>query len=63
MTYLKWGSYQMHLENYLLSGKDHYPRRFQNTWFNLFSLWLEYSPLKDVAYCLSCYLFSKKLSG
>jgi hypothetical protein len=23
--------------------------------------WLEYSPVKDVAYCLPCYIFSKKL--
>ena len=27
-AYLKWGSYQMHLENYPLSGKDDHPRRF-----------------------------------
>jgi len=30
-AYLKWGSYQMHLENYSLSTKDGYPRRFQYT--------------------------------
>jgi len=52
----------MHLENYRLSGKDGHPRRFQYTWFSLFSSWLVYSPLKDVAYCLPCYLFSKKPS-
>ena len=53
----------MHLENYLLSDKDDHSRRFQYTWFSLFPLWLEYSPLKDDAYCLQCYLFSKKPSG
>ncbi|XP_027916063.1 zinc finger MYM-type protein 1-like [Vigna unguiculata] len=53
----------MRLENYPFSGKDDYPRRFQYTWFSLFPSWLEYSPLKDVAYCLPCYLFSKKPSG
>jgi len=25
--------------------------------------WLEYSPLKDIAYCLPCYFFSTKPSG
>ena len=59
MTYLKWGSYQMHPENYSLSGKNDHPTRFQYTWFNLFPSWLEYSPLKDATYCLMCYLFSK----
>jgi len=53
----------MHLENYLLFGKDDHPRRFQNTWFSLFPSWLEYSLLKDAAYRLPCYLFSKKPSG
>jgi len=27
-TYLKWGPYQMFIENYLLSGKNDHPRRF-----------------------------------
>ena len=31
MAYLKWGLYQMRLENYPLFGKDDYPRRFQYT--------------------------------
>ena len=30
-TYLKWDPYQMHLENYSLSSKDGYLRRFQYT--------------------------------
>nr|KYP50112.1 Zinc finger MYM-type protein 1 [Cajanus cajan] len=58
-AYLKWGPYQMHLENYPLSGKEDHPRRFQYTWFSIFPSWLEYSPSKDAAYCLPCYLFSK----
>ena len=53
----------MHLENYSLSGKDDHPRRFQYAWFNLFSLCLEYSSLKDVAYCLSYYLSNKEPNG
>ena len=27
-VYLKWGPYQMRLENYPFSGKDDHPRRF-----------------------------------
>jgi len=44
------GPYQMHLENYSLFGKNDLPIRLQYTWFNLFSSWLEYLPLKYVAY-------------
>ena len=62
-AYLKWGPYQLRLENDPLSGKDDHPKRFQYTWFSLFPSWLEYSPLKNVGYCLLCYLFSKKPSG
>ncbi|XP_058758551.1 uncharacterized protein LOC131631797 [Vicia villosa] len=62
-AYLKWGPYQIHLESYPLSGSDDHPRRFQHNWFSIFSSWLEYSPSEDAAYCLPCYLFSKKPSG
>jgi len=48
---LKWGRYQMQLENYPLSGIEN-PRRFQHTWFNMFPSWLEYSPPEDDAYLL-----------
>jgi len=60
MTYLKWGSYQIHIENYLLSGKGEHPRIFQYKCFTLLSSWLDNFPLKDAIYCLLCYLFSKK---
>jgi len=33
----------MYLENYPLSRKDGYARRFQYTWFSLFPSWLKYS--------------------
>ncbi|XP_058742087.1 uncharacterized protein LOC131614532 [Vicia villosa] len=62
-AYLKWGPYQIHLDNYPLSGNADHPRRFQHTWFSIFPSWLEYSPFEDAAYCLPCYLFSKKPSG
>jgi hypothetical protein len=32
-------------------------RRFNPAWFEEYSDWLEYNILKDVAYCLFCYLF------
>jgi hypothetical protein len=62
-AYLKWGSYRIRLEEYPLSAKEDHPRRFQHTWFDIFPYWLEYSPSKDIAYCLlPCYLFSKEQS-
>jgi hypothetical protein len=32
-------------------------RRFNSAWFKEYK-WLEYSILKDTAYCLYCYLFN-----
>jgi hypothetical protein len=61
-AYLKWGSYRILLEEYPLSGKEDHRRRFQHAWFDIFLFWLEYSPSKDAAYCLPCYLFSKEPS-
>ncbi|GMI67693.1 hypothetical protein HRI_000438600 [Hibiscus trionum] len=40
---------------------DKYGRRFLSSWYKLFPDWLEYSPTKDFAYCLPCFLFSKPL--
>ncbi|KRH16126.1 hypothetical protein GLYMA_14G133900v4 [Glycine max] len=37
-------------------GKHH--RQFQPSWYNKFPSWLEYSPHKDVVFCLPCYLFN-----
>jgi len=51
-TYLKWDPYQMHLENYPLSSKDGYPRRYQHTWFSLFPSWLKYSVFAIKRYCI-----------
>jgi len=46
-----------------MSGIGKAQRRFQHTWFSLFSSWLEYSPSEDAAYCLQRYLFSNKPIG
>ncbi|KAG7943871.1 hypothetical protein I3843_15G068000 [Carya illinoinensis] len=61
-TYLKMGPYQIRLSKYPFSGSEKHPRRFQASWFVQFGSWLEYSPSKDAAYCLPCYLFTMKTS-
>ena len=45
------------MSEYPFDEKTH--RRFQASWFKLFPEWLEYSPSKDAAFCLPCYLFNK----
>jgi len=62
MTYLKCGSYQMHLKIIRCLVKMIIHEDF-STHGLVFPSWLEYSPLKDVAYFLLFYLFSKKPSG
>ncbi|GAV90786.1 DUF4371 domain-containing protein, partial [Cephalotus follicularis] len=37
-------------------------RHFQSSWFRQFS-WLDYSPSKDVIFCLLCFLFNNKSTG
>jgi hypothetical protein len=59
--YISEGPYQPILPEYPLSELAH-RRRFQSSWFKQFS-WLEYSPHTDRAYCLPCFLFSKKPIG
>ncbi|KAG7943691.1 hypothetical protein I3843_15G055900, partial [Carya illinoinensis] len=61
-AYLKMGPYQIRLSKYPFSGSEKHPRRFQASWFVQFGSWLEYSPSKDAAYCLPCYLFTMKTS-
>ncbi|KAL5764902.1 hypothetical protein ACOSQ2_017496 [Xanthoceras sorbifolium] len=56
-AYIKAGPYQFQLSEYPFSKSKH-PRRFQFWWFEKFH-WLEYSPLKDAAFCLPCFLFAK----
>jgi hypothetical protein len=64
-AYLKDGSYRFippDSYGYPFLGKGKNRWRFQSSWYKMFS-WLEYSPTKDVAYCLPCYLFCKKPTG
>ncbi|XP_061366257.1 uncharacterized protein LOC133309491 [Gastrolobium bilobum] len=58
-AYLKLGPFQCKLQNYPFSGLEKNRRHFCSSWFDLFLSWLEYSPTKDAAFCLHCYLFSK----
>ena len=36
-------------------------RRFNPSWFDKYGTWLEYSILKDAAFCLYCYLFKSDI--
>ena len=57
-AYLMAGPFQPILHKYPLSGDKNHARRFQSSWFNKFPTWLEYSPTKDAAFCLHCFVFS-----
>ena len=54
-AYIKNGPHQPPLETYKKSGKHN--RSFQAPWFEYYSIWLEYSPTKDAAYCLPYFVF------
>ncbi|CAL9019916.1 unnamed protein product [Prunus brigantina] len=58
-AYINAGPYQPILSKYPKSGSVTHQRSFQSSWFKLFPSWLEYSPVKDAAFCLPCYLFNK----
>ncbi|XP_025628739.1 uncharacterized protein [Arachis hypogaea] len=58
-AYIIAGPYQPTNISYPASGNNNHRRYFQSSWFKKFSSWLEYSPEKDAAYCLPCYLFGK----
>ncbi|XP_021856221.1 uncharacterized protein [Spinacia oleracea] len=49
--------YQPRLKRYPLSGQVQHRRSFQCAWYDKFPDWLEYSPSKDAAFCLPCYLY------
>lgn len=55
-AYIKFGLYQPKpptIQTFKLTNKRH----FVTAWYKLFPEWLKYSPVKDCAYCLPCYLF------
>jgi hypothetical protein len=48
---------------YPVSGPKNHRRRFQASWFQTYSTWLEYSESKDAIFCYPCYIFAKKSTG
>ncbi|XP_075675240.1 uncharacterized protein LOC142644537 [Castanea sativa] len=56
--YIMLGPYQPRFKKILKSEKG---RNFQVSWYedDRFKPWLEYSPKKDAAFCLLCFLFHK----
>ena len=60
-VYIKLGPYQPKLDEYKKTKFGRHSRKFKHSWFAIeeFSPWLEYSPSKDVAFCLPCFLFDK----
>ncbi|XP_025692337.1 uncharacterized protein [Arachis hypogaea] len=58
-AYIIAGPYQPTNISYPASGNNNHRRYFQSSWFKKIPSWLEYSPEKDAAYCLPCYLFGK----
>ena len=60
-AYIKLGPYQPKLDEYMKTKFGRHYHKFKPSWFAIeeFSPWLEYSPSKDVVFCLPCFLFDK----
>ncbi|XP_075640504.1 uncharacterized protein LOC142612275 [Castanea sativa] len=60
-AYIKLGPYQPKLDDYKKTKFGSHYHKFKHSWFAIkeFSTWLEYSPSKDDAFCLPCFLFDK----
>ncbi|XP_073016513.1 uncharacterized protein [Primulina eburnea] len=57
-AYLNLKAYHPILSEYPLNKNNLHPRRFQSSWYELFT-WLEYSSVKDKAFCFPCFIFNK----
>ena len=60
--YISEGPYQPFMREYPYNGTGKNRRRFQYSYFTNFP-WLEYSATTHRAYCLPCFVFTKKPSG
>lgn len=60
--YILKGAYQPYMREYPYNKPGKNRRRFQYSYFNSFP-WLEYSMETHRAYCLPCFLFTKRPSG
>ncbi|KAL0009549.1 hypothetical protein SO802_011051 [Lithocarpus litseifolius] len=60
-AYIKLGPYQPKLDEYKKTKFGSHSCKFKHSWFAIkeFSTCLEYSPSKDAAFCLPCFLFDK----
>ncbi|XP_020695371.2 zinc finger MYM-type protein 1 [Dendrobium catenatum] len=56
-AYLVKGPYQPKNHNFPQTTIGNVARRFNSKWFEEYPSWLEYSVIKDAAFCLYCYLF------
>ena len=54
-AYIKFGPYQPKAPQNQPFEADKNGRRFLCSWYKLFPDWLEYSPTKNCAFCLSCF--------
>ncbi|KAG7560310.1 Zinc finger TTF-type [Arabidopsis thaliana x Arabidopsis arenosa] len=64
--YLVRGPYQPYGHDFKKTQMSNALRRFNRAWFEKYSTWVEYSILKERAFCLFCYLFKddvRKLGG
>ncbi|XP_059458275.1 uncharacterized protein LOC132187857 [Corylus avellana] len=59
-AYIRAKPCQPKLSEYPYSRMGNNHRRFQASWFETYSTWLEYSKSKDAIFCLPCYVFAKK---
>ncbi|KAK8957683.1 hypothetical protein KSP39_PZI001551 [Platanthera zijinensis] len=55
--YLQKRAFQPKDHKFPTTVVDNESRRFICSWFQEYSYWLEYNIVKDVAFCLCCYLF------
>ncbi|KAK9986676.1 hypothetical protein SO802_031627 [Lithocarpus litseifolius] len=60
-AYIKLGPYQPKLDEFKKTKFGRHSRKFKHSWFAIkeFSTWLEYSPSKDAAFCLPCFVSDK----
>ncbi|XP_028111666.1 zinc finger MYM-type protein 1-like [Camellia sinensis] len=58
-AYIKSRPYQPKALNNQRFETDKNGRRFFDSWYKLFLDWLEYSPTKNRAFCLPCFLFTE----
>ncbi|CAO2831922.1 unnamed protein product [Amaranthus hypochondriacus] len=57
-AYIQRGPYQPRNDTYPQTILFGYARRFNKSWYDKYSNWLEYSLKNDACYCLCCYLFA-----